>query len=316
MKTLKIIAVLVLALVVLVGIGQILPRPTPPPPGQIVHLSSGMDVNVYQKNAEGADSTQANTAQTIVLVHGLPGSAHDWPEMVDELVARGFNVVWYDRVGYGHSSRRKAGDPHTMQVNGQELDELIAAMDLGHPALVGWSFGGGTVQASQSARHADTPFIVLMAAIAPAMGTDNKPADIPGTKLIMRTPILGKISTKMIVRARFADPVSKRWINGVHAVLVMPGSVDTMRAEMEQINPDALKPSNINTPALVVHGRKDKLVFYDVGVDLSERLPNGELFTLDEAGHMLPMTFPEQIADAIKSFADKQVKNAIDAPLQ
>lgn len=294
MKILKFIAALILILVALAIIGLIMPRPTPPAPGAIVKLASGMNINTYQKG-EGP---------TIVLTHGLPGSANDWPELVDALVARGFHVVWYDRVGYGHSSRRAVNDPHTMQVNGQELDQLIEAMELGHPALVGWSFGGGTVQSSLAARHQDTPFIVLMAAVAPSMSIEDRPTNFPGTSIVMRMPIFGKFITRAMASARFNDNVPDRWMNNLRSTLLMPGSLATMDAEMEQINPSSLNPSDISTPALVIHGSKDKLVAYDVGVDLMSRLPNGKLLTMDEAGHMLPMAYPNQIADAIKEFAD------------
>ncbi len=298
MKILKFIAVLILALVGLAVMGLFLPRPTPPPPGKMIELASGMHINTYQKG-EG---------ETIVLIHGLPGSADDWPELVDALVARGFHVVWYDRVGYGHSSRRAVDAPHTMQVNGQELDQLIDAMGLGHPALVGWSFGGGTVQASEAARHADTPFVVLMAAVAPAMKLDNKPENPPGAGVMMRMPLFGTVITKAIASTRFNDNVPERWMDNLRSVLLMKGSLDTMDTELEQVQPSSLDPSDILTPTLVIHGRKDKLIPYDVGVDLASRLPNGKLLILDESGHMLPMTYPDTIADAIKDFADESTK--------
>ncbi|MBL4870497.1 MAG: alpha/beta hydrolase [Robiginitomaculum sp.] len=297
-KTLKIIALLILALFALAIIGQVLPRPTPPAVGKIVSLPSGVSINTYQKGV----------GQTIVLTHGLPGSAHDWPELVDALVARGFHVVWYDRVGYGHSSRRSAGDPHTMRVNGQELDALIAAMGLDHPALVGWSFGGGTVQASQAARQTETPFIVLLAAVAPTMSMENRPVNPPGASVIMRLPLIGKIITKAMISARFNDPVPARWMKSARSILLMKGSLKTMDTEMAQLDPKDLHPEEIHLPALIIHGRKDKLVPYDVGVKLTKSLPNGTLMTLDEAGHMLPMTYPEKVANAIKSFADTHTK--------
>ena len=292
----RILLGLIAVLVALAIIGQILPRPTPPEVGTIVTLADGQKINTYQKGA----------GQEIVLIHGLPGSAHDWPELVDSLVAHGFHVTWYDRIGYGHSSRRAPDATHTMQDNGRELDQLITAMGLKNPALVGWSFGGGTVQASKSARSADTPFIVLLAAVGPAVSFEDKPADVPGADIIMRMPILGKLVGNAMISARFDDPVSARWMEGVRSVLLMPGSLNTMSAEMDQMVPVSLDPSDITTPALIIHGRKDKLVEYAVGEDLAARIPGAKLYTLDGAGHMLPMSFPEEIADAIKSFADAQ----------
>lgn len=298
MKIIEFIGILFLALVALMVLGQILPRPTPPPPGKIIKLPSGVTVNTYEKG----------TGRTIVLTHGLPGSAGDWIELVDALVARGFHVVWYDRVGYGHSSRRAPDAPHTMQINGQELDELITVMGLGHPALVGWSFGGGTVQTTQAARHKDTPFIVLVAAVGPSMSIENKPVNPPGASVIMRTPIIGKLMTNTMASSRFNDQVPDRWMKALRPTILMKGALATMDAEMVQIKPSSLDPSDISTPALVIQGRKDKLVPYAVGVELSTQLPNAKLLTMDEAGHMLPMSYPEQVAKAIEAFSTSTIR--------
>lgn len=86
---LNIIIGVVLLLVVLMVLGKILPAPKPPAPGKIVTLPDGTKINTFTQG-EG---------KPIVLIHGLPGSVHDWPELVGELVARGFQVTWYDRVG-------------------------------------------------------------------------------------------------------------------------------------------------------------------------------------------------------------------------
>jgi len=158
-KLLKVIVGIAVLFAALTVLGKVLPLPKPPLAGRIVTLPNGIEINAYNKG-EGQD---------ILLVHGLPGSANDWPELVEELVAKGYRVTWYDRVGYGHSSRRVEDANFTMQTNADEMDMLVVAMGLENPALVGWSFGGGVVQSSATARKAETPFIVLLAAVGSSM---------------------------------------------------------------------------------------------------------------------------------------------------
>ena len=69
----------------LVGLG---PRPLPPP-GRFVSVG-GYRINVIDEG-RGAP---------VVLVHGLPGSAYDWSPLPQRLLAAGFRVIRYDRVGY------------------------------------------------------------------------------------------------------------------------------------------------------------------------------------------------------------------------
>ncbi|PHS39261.1 MAG: hypothetical protein COA91_06315 [Robiginitomaculum sp.] len=285
---------LVVLISVLSVLGLILPPPKPPAVGRIVTLADGTQINTYTKGQGPA----------VVLIHGLPGSAQDWPETVDALVAKGCQVTWYDRAGYGHSSRRGAGMPHTLQANGEELDELIEVMGLKSPALVGWSFGGGIIQASKTARNPDTPFIALVAAVGPAMTIDGEHVSVGRiTKWVMGLPVLGSWLTKATIRMRFGDTIPKRWVNAQQSLLLMPGSLETMRSEMAQIRPASLDPSDILTPTLVVHGTNDEVVAYDVGVDLSAKIPNAKLVPLEGVGHMLPLTDTDALAVAITEFA-------------
>jgi len=293
---LKIIIVLVLLLVVLTVLGKILPAPKPPVAGNIVTLPNGTKINTFTKG-EG---------KPIILVHGLPGSASDWPEMAEELVDRGYQVTWYDRVGYGHSSRRTADARFTMQANADELDALIDVMGLKDPALVGWSFGGGVVQSSATARKAETPFIVLLAAVGSSMRIEGKRDTMKVAEWAMRLPIFGGLLSKASIFAWFAGKLPPRWVDSQRSLLLMPGSLDTFRSEMTALIPSDLSPSDIKTPTLVVHGTKDKMVLYKVGVNISKEIEGAKLVTLDGIGHMIPLSHSVEIADAIVAFSAKE----------
>ncbi len=289
---LKIIIAIIVLLVVLTVLGRILPPPKPPASGTIITLPDGTKINTFTKGA----------GQDIVLVHGLPGSANDWPELVDALAAKGFRVTWYDRVGYGHSSRRETGAAFTMQANADELDALIAVLGLKSPALVGWSFGGGVVQSSKTARKAETPFIVLLAAVGPSMKIEGARDGMKAAEWAMRLPLLGGLLTKLSISARFAEEMPPKWVADQRSLLLMPGTLDTFRGEMNALTPRDLSPGDIKTQTLVIHGTKDPLVPYKVGVNLSEVIEGAKLVPIDGIGHMLPLSHPKDIAEAIAEF--------------
>jgi len=292
---LKIIVGIVALFAVLTVLGRILPAPKPSAPGTIVTLPDGKKINTFTKG-EG---------RPIVLIHGLPGSAQDWPELVDALVAKGFRVTWYDRVGYGHSSRRPPQGPFTYQANADELDALISVLGLKNPALVGWSFGGGIVQTSRSARNPDTPFIVLLAAVGPAMKIEGKPDQMRATEWVVRLPILGSIAARANISSQFAQTMPERWVAQQRSLLLMPGTMSTLRGERNWHTPNLLSPSDINAPALIVHGTKDPMVGYEVGTNLNQIIKGSTLITLDGIGHMIPLSHPKEIADAIVEFSAK-----------
>ncbi|MBL4854768.1 MAG: alpha/beta hydrolase [Robiginitomaculum sp.] len=282
-----------LVIAVLSLLGAVLPLPKPPAAGRIITLPDGTRINTYTKGEGPA----------IVLIHGLPGSAQDWPETADALVAKGFQVTWYDRVGYGHSSRRQPERPFTYQANADELDALIAAMGLDAPALVGWSFGGGVVQFSKAARQEDTPFIVLLAAVGPAMKIEGKIDQMRATEWVLRMPFIGAVIARASISSRFAETMPARWVGVQRSLLLMPGTLDTLRGERNGHSPSVLSPGDITTPTLIIHGTKDPMVDYAVGMDLSKIIPNSKLITLDGIGHMIPLSHPQEIADAIATFS-------------
>ena len=279
---------------VLTVLGRVLPAPKPPAPGKMVTLASGADINTYEIG-EGPD---------VVLIHGLPGSAQSWVEVADGLAKQGFHVVRYDRIGYGSSSRRATGADYTMQASARELDELIQLMGLKHPALVGWSFGGGVVEASQSARNPNTPFIVLVAAIGPDMSLEGKSATISALdEWMVRLPLLGGILTKANIHSRFGDTLTERWVDLQHTMMLQPGTMKSYRQEIDQLKPDSLTVSDITTPTLIIHGTKDSIVEYSVGEGLHDRIKGSKLVSLNEVDHMLPVSNPNEVVDAIITFS-------------
>ena len=82
-----------------------------PAPGTPVTIPGGYRLNVLDQG----------TGPAVLLVHGLPGSAYDWEPLSDLLRAAGCRVIRYDRVGYGHSDRRRDDGEHRVDVNGIEL---------------------------------------------------------------------------------------------------------------------------------------------------------------------------------------------------
>ena len=116
----------------LLGLGP----PAPPAPGHRVEIGPGLHLNVFDEGAGPA----------IVLVPGLPGSAYDWQPLPERLIAAGYRVVRYDRLGYGHSDRRARDQDYWIEPNARELLALIAALGLDRPVVLGWSYGSEVAQ--------------------------------------------------------------------------------------------------------------------------------------------------------------------------
>ena len=84
---------------------------------------------------------------TLVLIHGSPGSALDFKKYLsDEELNKKYNIITYDRIGYGIKNRGKVVGSIKEEV--AVLDAVIKNIKTTDIILAGYSYGGTTALAS------------------------------------------------------------------------------------------------------------------------------------------------------------------------
>lgn len=78
----------------------------------------------------------------LVLLHGGPGSTHNYFELLDELAMTGRRIVMYDQLGCGRSDTGYHPELWNMEVWKEELKALRGYLGLERIHLLGQSFGG------------------------------------------------------------------------------------------------------------------------------------------------------------------------------
>src|SRR6058998_2138500 len=108
------------------------------------------------------------TGRPVVFSHGWPLSADAWEDQMVFLGLHGYRTIAHDRRGHGRSSQPWNGNE--MDTYADDLDELLAALDVRDAVLVGHSTGGGEV-ARYIGRHgtARVAKAVLVGAVPPLM---------------------------------------------------------------------------------------------------------------------------------------------------
>jgi len=98
-----------------------------------------------------------------ILLHGFPTSSHLWRDLVPMLAPR-FRAIAPDLLGYGDSD--KPDDPSALTIARQAgyVRELLDALDLSDPAVIGHDIGGGVAQLL--ALEGDVRSLVLIDSIA------------------------------------------------------------------------------------------------------------------------------------------------------
>ncbi len=217
----------------LLGLGP----PAPPPRERIVTLSTGASVNVVDEGAGPA----------VVLIHGMPGSAYDWRPLPERLVAAGFHVLRYDRVGYGHSARRLVDAEHRLDTNARELLLLLSELEVESPVLVGWSYGGGVALRAAEEGPGRVRAILLLGSIGPddpARGLESAERVLVMTEPLQRwgiaTGVLARPGIRRTGQRAFSGPPPPWWTDHTLAMLALPGAVHTWMMETAHMDRSVL----------------------------------------------------------------------------
>ena len=78
----------------------------------------------------------------LLVLHGGPGSAHDYLESLDDIAAMGRTVIYYDQLGCGKSAVPSNPDMWNVELWEQEIDVVRQALKLDKIHILGQSWGG------------------------------------------------------------------------------------------------------------------------------------------------------------------------------
>ena len=220
----------------------------------------------------------------IVLIHGLTDSGACWKQLASDLVDN-FDVIMYDAYGHGKSSRV---DPERRFDLVEDLHDLIMALELEKPALIGHSMGAMTA-ASFAAKYPDK----LNALVLEDPPWSDQPFDADDVKSTMQRWKKHNLSVKeksvkelMKLQKKEApsweDAIFQDWAQAKHEL--DPAFFDHF--PIREVNWRELIKS-IEVPTLIVTGDRElgAIVTPKMGIDAVEMMEKGEFGHISSAGH-------------------------------
>jgi pimeloyl-ACP methyl ester carboxylesterase len=297
---LALLAVLALVIVVLNWTYGRLPA-EPPPSGSFIQVG-GLRIHYIEHPGSGTP---------VVLIHGLPGTAEDWNEVTPLLA--GHRTIAIDRPGFGYSS----GGYVTFARQVQTLHELLAALHVSSPILVGHSYGG-TLSLGFAERYpGEVHGLVLVDAAAGGGPTRNNSfARVQAHALqVLDLPVIWQLADVTFsqllrtVSAEMADSEAfdPQAVASAHRERVL--AINMTRENLKALAGEYLAADgvisqinrglgSIEVPSVVIQGEEDKFVLPVYGRHLAAELPHARLVMV-YGGHMAPYTHPAVIAAAV-----------------
>jgi pimeloyl-ACP methyl ester carboxylesterase len=227
----------------------------------------------------------------LVLLHTGLGTLVDWHDQVTPLNKAGFQVLTYDRWGYGQSDERpKFESPHFFYKDVEDLDALLDFLGIKSCTLVGHS-DGGTLALLYTANYAErvTQLVIVAAHIYIEAQTRQHVIDLLEQYKYDERLRHGLQKRHGVKTENLVKSWAKCWM------FTSPKTIWGMQD---------LLPT-IEQPALVAFGTNDSSASLKHAREIYELLPNAEFWLVDGVGHMLVQELGERFADKIINYLSK-----------
>lgn len=274
-------------------------------------------VNVHEFSVSGLRTRVLEigdhaSAEAVVLLHGNPGTAEDWAELLPALAPLG-RIVAFDLPGYGMADRPRTWDYSALGY-AEFMGEALAELGVSRAHLVMHDLGGVGVLwgAANPERFASAVLIDTGSLIGFRWHPFAR---------AYRAPVLGE-ALATILSPRLLSRGLRRLESQPHrlpaaAITRMAASFDrgTRLAAMRfyRATPaeamGALAPvlRELDRPALVIWGRHDPFVPVEQAALQRESFPSAEVVIFEDSGHWPHIDNPERAAAAIVPFLSQQL---------
>ena len=240
----------------------------------------------------------------VVLIHGFPFDRSMWSHQKSSVGAI-YRLILPDLRGHGSSAAPEG--VYTVDDQADDILELLDALQIFGPVVLGGLSMGGYVALSIAARHperlkalilinsrasADSPqAVTVREELARQVETDGDAGSVVAAmfpKLFAR----GTFEHHPEIVARMQDRMAKTSARAV---------AGTLRGLA--IRPDRTEDlSRIKVPTLILAGAEDALIPLEESESMARRITGSKLVVIPEAGHMAPVENPQATDAAILEF--------------
>ena len=272
--------------------------------------------------------------ETVLLVMGYTAQMNAWPqEMIDDLVARNFQVVIFDNRDVGLSAKSEgtppdvvslmargaAGEiiapeevPYTLSDMASDAVGLLDQLGIDKAHVAGASMGGMIVQ-MLAIEHSER--LLSVTSIMSTTGNNTVGQATPEAMgALLQPPPQGKEAVlaqnmttgRVIAGPLFDEERAMARAEETYERCFHPIGAAFQLAAIGATGDRTERLAAVDVPFLVIHGDKDDLIQVSGGHATAAAVPKADLLVLDAMGHDLPVPLIPQINGAIEAIARRE----------
>ena len=259
----------------------------------------------YQNADLSLAYARQGSGPVVIFMHGIGGNRSNWDEQQRALSNNYCTIAW-DARGYGDSD-----DPvETLKFSdfADDLNALLDHIKVNRAHLVGLSMGGYIAQDFYG-RYPERVATLTLADTSQGFGTADEAArqDFLARRLAPLESGLtpADIAPKMIevlAGPKATQEMRQRLIDSVSAVRTgayIQALKATVTTDFSKVLP------GIEAPTLIIVGSEDKVLPPEESRILADVIPGAELSTIEHAGHLSNIEFPDRFNTILREFLDR-----------
>lgn len=274
-------------------------------------------IELFERNKIDVDGTminfaQAGTGKTLICIHGW---TNDWTGFIPvgkNLIDK-YRVILIDLPGFGESGKLPE---YTLTILAEKLKRFTEVLEIKDYTIVAHSMGTCVESKFYEMYPKAASQMVFIGAIV--NGKSNRRLFKVIAKLfdVLAKQELGKKIVKKIIERKMYAYFTARFINmykfnkNLIDAYGLIGKIRMTKEAFAEIGGEIIRSenwellSNNVIPMLFIYGKYDKITPMEKAFDCLRDRGNYTFKSIDEAGHIVTVEKPEEVAREIKRFID------------
>ncbi|MDP3174811.1 MAG: alpha/beta hydrolase [Phenylobacterium sp.] len=244
---------------------------------------------------------EAGTGHPIIMLHGAGPGASGWSNFNGNIrtLSKKYRVILMDFPGFNLSDELDPAKEPRWTANAEAVKLLMDELGIEKAALVGNSMGGMATMMFATLYNDRLSHLVTMGSPSPAgppaffapgpglsegmkalVGAYHDPSPEGFRKLVNLMVYDDSFATDALIKQRSEAALGNprhiaNWVAGLRAHAQPHPDVEALGARL----------ANVQTPALIMHGRDDRVVSVEHSLRTAAILPNSQLLVFNRCGH-------------------------------